>query len=236
MVDSWLKARFARVLILLVAAVTISLASCSTAPPAAPAEKAATPQATSDSKYDSERTGTDPCGDAAHARLVVATRYPSATACGECHPTQFRQWSVSQHAYTQMSPIFNAMQGKIIKGTNGTNGDFCIRCHTQVGMTLGEKKFMSNIDRNPTSREGISCVICHRVTQPYGKLSGRFALVEADITKPVYGPTGKNDELHKAIENTGLVTDPEKAGREVHGETKKFFQITTSAFADRATT
>jgi hypothetical protein len=169
-------------------------------------------------------------GDAAHARAFATTRFPSATVCGQCHPTQYRQWSASQHAYAQLSPIFNAMFAKIIKGTNGTNGDFCVRCHTQVGMNLGESQFMSNIDRTPTSREGISCVICHRASEPFGKISGRFALDEGDITQPVYGPTGNNVELQKAIANVGLQTDPNKAGRKVHAELRKFFRITTSAF------
>jgi hypothetical protein len=168
--------------------------------------------------------------NAAHARLYAASRFPSATACGQCHPTEYRQWSISQHAYAQMSPVFNAMQGKIIKGTNGTNGDFCIRCHTQVGMNLGESQFMSNIDRNPTSREGISCVVCHRVSDSYGKISGRFAIDEEDITQPVKGPTGNNVQLEKAIDKEGLITDPKRAGRKVHDRAVRFFQLTTSAF------
>ena len=166
----------------------------------------------------------------AHAKLFETTRFPSAMQCGKCHPTQFRQWSVSQHSYAQLSPIFNAMQGQIDKGTNGTNGDFCIRCHTQVGMILGEKEFMSNIDRSPVSREGVTCVVCHRLTEPLGKISGRFPLDEGGLTQPVYGPTGKNTELKKAIAAQELSTHPEKAGKKVHGELRPFFRITTSAF------
>jgi cytochrome c553 len=47
--------------------------------------------------------------------MAEAHDYPSATKCGECHPTQYAQWSVSQHAYAQMSPIFNAMQAQSLK-------------------------------------------------------------------------------------------------------------------------
>jgi hypothetical protein len=169
-------------------------------------------------------------GHAAHAALFTADRYPSATACGECHPVHYRQWSVSQHAYAQMSPIFNAMSGKIIELTNGTNGDFCIRCHTPVGMNLEEPAFMSNIDRHPTSREGVTCVVCHRVGEAYGKLNGRLALIEADVTGPIYGPKGNPGELEAAIEQGGLVTDPERAGRKVHGTVEPFFQLTRPGF------
>ena len=103
--------------------------------------------------------------DEAHEQVAVDDLYPSATKCAGCHPRHYREWSVSPHAYAQMSPVFNAMHGTILKRTNGTNGDFCIRCHTPVGMNLGEPLFMTNIDRNPTSREGVTCIVCHRVTK-----------------------------------------------------------------------
>ena len=84
-----------------------------------------------------------------HAALFAEERFPSATTCASCHGDIYREWSVSPHAYAQLSPVFNAMQAKIGKLTNGTNGDFCIRCHTPVGMNLGEPTFQSNLDRNP---------------------------------------------------------------------------------------
>jgi hypothetical protein len=166
----------------------------------------------------------------AHANLFRETRFPSASKCGQCHPTQFRQWSVSQHSYAQISPIFNAMQGKTNRGNNGTQGDFCIRCHTQPGMIEGESVFMSNIDRSPIAREGVTCVVCHRISQPMGKVSGRLPLDEGEVTQPVYGPTGRNTELRKAIASEDLVTHPHEPGKKVHGELKQFFRITTSNF------
>ena len=49
----------------------------------------------------------DPNVDQMH---VEALEYPTAAACSTCHPTQYRQWSVSPHAYSQLSPVFYAMQ------------------------------------------------------------------------------------------------------------------------------
>lgn len=94
-----------------------------------------------------------------HAALFADDRFPSATACAPCHEDIYREWSVSSHAYAQMSPVFNAMHATILKQSNGTNGDFCIRCHTPVGMNLEEPEFMSNLDPSSTSREGITCGI-----------------------------------------------------------------------------
>ncbi|MEM7482349.1 MAG: multiheme c-type cytochrome [Acidobacteriota bacterium] len=167
--------------------------------------------------------------DEEHAALFLENRFPAATTCATCHPDHYREWSVSPHAYAQMSPVFNAMHGTILKLTNGTNGDFCIRCHTPVGMNLGEPEFISNLDRHPTSREGVTCVVCHRINQPYGKLSGRLAIVEGDLFEPVYGPSG-NDELQRVIESDQFRVNTERgrAGRAIHTRSEKFFQISTS--------
>ena len=162
----------------------------------------------------------------AHQALFAEERFPSATTCARCHAEIYREWSVSPHAYAQISPIFNAMQAKIGKLTNGTNGDFCIRCHTPVGMNLGEPTFMSNLDRHQTSREGVTCVVCHRQNQAYGKISGRLPLVEGSLYEPVFGPSG-NRELQRAIESGefSLQADPARPGRGVHAEARPFFQL-----------
>ncbi len=169
--------------------------------------------------------------DQEHEQLFLEDRFPSATTCATCHPQHYREWSVSPHAYSQMSPVFNAMHGTVLKLTNGTNGDFCIRCHTPVGMNLEEPEFMSNMDRHPTSREGVTCVVCHRVNKAYGKLSGRLAIVEGDLFEPIYGPTG-NTEVERVIESRDYRVNPERgqAGRAIHGRAEKFFTLTQSGF------
>ncbi len=169
---------------------------------------------------------------AAHAQLLVENKFPSASTCATCHPTQFRQWSVSQHAYAQLSPIFNTMQATIDKRTSGTNGDFCIRCHTQVGMQLKEPIFASNMDRNPTSREGISCIVCHRVKKDYGKVSGRTAIEEGDLLEPVYGPKGPR--ILKGVlaqpDKFQVVTKRGEVGRAIHTKVIKFDPLERSGF------
>ncbi|NKB37662.1 MAG: cytochrome C [Gammaproteobacteria bacterium] len=169
---------------------------------------------------------------AAHLSLFAENRYPSANTCKTYHQKQYKEWSVSQHAYAQLSPVYMAMQNKINSLTSSTNGDFCIRCHNQVGMNMGESTFISNLDRHPTSREGITCVVCHRVNNEYGKVSGRVALEEGGLTTPVYGPQG-NKELERVLENTHeyrVVTKEEEKGRKIHTEVGHFPQISTSGF------
>jgi len=169
--------------------------------------------------------------NAAHEELFSEARYPSANACAACHPKQYREWSVSQHAYAQISPVYLSMQMTINALTSATNGDFCIRCHNQVGMNMGESIYTSNLDRHPTSREGITCVVCHRLNRNYGKVSGRFGLVEGDIYDKVYGPSG-NEELERVLKDPKYVVTAErdKPGRAVHAEAEEFFALVTPGF------
>ncbi|MDG1893954.1 MAG: multiheme c-type cytochrome [Fuerstiella sp.] len=173
--------------------------------------------------------------DHAHSDCFRSTPFPSAEACGKCHPQHYREWSTSPHAYAQMSPVFNAMSNKLIKLTNGTLGDFCIRCHTPVGMATGEAVNMSNLDRAPAAREGVTCVVCHRVNQAWGKGSGRLALVAGDVTQAVYGPIGShilNDVMSHPDEYGALrtVLNSDERSTPVHARSYRFFQQTTSGF------
>ncbi len=167
----------------------------------------------------------------AHAKLFKDSPFPSAAACATCHQSHYEEWSVSQHAYAQLSPVFNAMQAKVTQLTSGTNGDFCIRCHTQTGMAMGEETFMSVMDRHPVSQEGITCITCHRMEESYGKISGRFAIRQGGLDAPINGPTGPS-ELQRALSdpNYRLGDKDSPASREVHGDIKPFFQMTTSGF------
>ncbi|MCA9118859.1 MAG: hypothetical protein H6822_16230 [Planctomycetaceae bacterium] len=170
----------------------------------------------------------------AHSECFDNDPFPSAKKCQVCHPGHYREWSVSAHAYAQLSPVFNTMSNRLIQANNGTLGDFCIRCHTPVGMALDEPIAMSNMDRHPAAREGVTCVVCHRVNQNWGRGSGRLALVAGGLNAPIYGPTG-NQVLEEVLANPdryGVMktsADPTIRGREVHAEVVPFFALTTPA-------
>jgi nitrate/TMAO reductase-like tetraheme cytochrome c subunit len=169
--------------------------------------------------------------EAAHKALLDENRYPSAATCAACHEKHYKEWSVSQHSYAQLSPVYTSLSNKINELASGSNGDFCFRCHSPVGANLGESPFLSNLDRHPTAREGITCVACHRVDQRYNKASGRLALIEGGLTTPIYGPKG-NDVMAAVLKNTDykVQADPAKPGRKIHGEAKQFTGLSDPVF------
>ena len=179
-----------------------------------------------------EEAGSAPGAAAEHERLFTENRFPAATTCATCHPKQYSEWSASQHAYAQLSPVFLTMQAAINAKTSGTNGDFCVRCHTPVGMNLEESVYVSNFDRHPTSREGVTCITCHRVNRNYGKISGRLAIVEGDLYEPVFGPKG-GEELERVLaepQTYRVSTDRDAPGRGIHTGVERFFPLVTPGF------
>ncbi len=170
-------------------------------------------------------------GGAEHAALYKESDFPSAVQCGECHPKQFREWSVSQHAYAEVSVVFHAMQHSINVLMNGSNGDFCARCHSAAAGALNKSPDAAVLERHAVSRESITCISCHRVSKIYNKVSGRIELIPGDISKPVYGPTD-NKELKRILKDPTyhVEADPTKVGRHIHGDIVTFEPIRSSTF------
>jgi hypothetical protein len=135
-----------------------------------------------------------------HARERADNLYPSASVCGKCHPNQYAQWSVSSHAYADLSPMFNKFEQTINNLSQGTVKYFCVRCHASVGTALGERRDIAWWNRNGAAREGITCVTCHRVGEGYGKTNAARRIAPGDIHAQVFGPFDTRGGL-KAISN-----------------------------------
>ncbi len=174
----------------------------------------------------------DATAEELHASLFLERQFPSASTCAECHPKQYREWSVSSHAYAQLSPMMTAFQNALNRKNSSTAGDFCLRCHAPTGTSLGEPTSMSNLDRSPAAREGVTCVTCHRVNQNFGKVTGRYPIVQGDIYDPVYGVSDGSSfeavlgqpEKYRVQPNRG------ERGRAVHASVEPFFTLTQPAF------
>ena len=158
-------------------------------------------------------------------------QYPSAKQCGECHPNQYKQWSVSSHAYANVSPMFNKFEQKINDLASGTIGHFCVRCHSSVGSALGERRDIAWWDRAPASKEGITCVTCHRVGEGYGKTNAARRITPGDIHEAVFGPfdtTGGINAVSNAMK-LGILVSPDQDARPAEADGKKWIRMHQAA-------
>ena len=168
-----------------------------------------------------------------HGSLPIdETLYPTAAQCGECHKQIYDEWSSSQHAYASISPMFHKFEQKFQDLTQGTVGTFCVRCHQQVGTQLGESRETPLWARSQISREGVSCITCHRVKEQYGKVNGERRVEPGKIYEPVYG-SGKQSVIKDVIadkENYSVKTSAEGRGNDIHKGMITNDQITKSEF------
>jgi len=169
-----------------------------------------------------------------HAAVFAASDYPAASQCASCHQTIYDEWSSSSHAYASISPVFHKFEQRINDLAQGTIGYFCMRCHASVGTTMGERRDLPLTARSQVSREGVTCISCHRVAERYGRVNGERRVEPGPIFAPVYGPTG-GEGLKQVLDRKDqlkLKTNPTETGPglPVHTAAIKFEQLDKSEF------
>jgi nitrate/TMAO reductase-like tetraheme cytochrome c subunit len=163
---------------------------------------------------------------------IDETLYPTAAQCGECHKQIYDEWSSSSHANASISPMFHKFEQKFQELTQGTVGTFCVRCHQQVGTQLGEKREAALWNRSQISREGVTCITCHRVKEQYGKVNGERRVEPGKIYEPVYG-SGEQSVIKDVLakkDTYSVKTDPEGRGNDIHTGMVTNTQMTKSEF------
>ncbi len=170
--------------------------------------------------------------DVAHTEIFSEEVFPSASKCAACHEEIYKEWSSSNHAYASISPMFHKFEQAITNLTQGTIGTFCVRCHQSVGTTLGESRAAPLWERSQVSREGITCITCHRVKDTYAKANGERRIEPGKIYSPVY-TNSDGEGLKKVLEDKSyyrVATNEEERGNQIHTEVVKFTQISKSEF------
>jgi nitrate/TMAO reductase-like tetraheme cytochrome c subunit len=158
--------------------------------------------------------------------------YPTAAQCGECHKQIYDEWSSSQHAYASISPMFHKFEQKFQELTRGTVGTFCVRCHQQVGTQLGEDRSTPLWQRSQISREGVTCITCHRVKEQYNKVNGERRVEPGKIFEPVFG-TGQQSVIKDVIakkDTYTVATSEKERGNQIHAGMITNNQMSKSEF------
>jgi hypothetical protein len=128
--------------------------------------------------------------------------------------------------------MFHAFEQKFQELTKGTVGTFCVRCHQQVGTQLGESREKPLWAMSQISREGVSCITCHRVKEQYGKVNGERRVEPGKIFEPVYG-SGEKSVIKDVLANKdtySVKTSKDGRGTDIHNGMMTNPQITKSEF------
>ncbi len=170
-----------------------------------------------------------------HLEAFSRTAYPSAVACAKCHEQIFDEWAASSHAYASISPMFHVFEDRINKLSSGTIGYFCMRCHAPVATTMGLRRDQAIWDGPRVFREGVTCVACHRVKIPYGKMNGVRHMIPGGAETPVIGGSdgkGVHQVAEKYADYFKTKTDPnsKKPGQVIHRRSIQFEELSKSTY------
>ena len=117
--------------------------------------------------------------------------------CRQCHQRQYDEWIGSMHAYAQVSPVFVAFNDAV---KNTGLGTFCVKCHTPIGIAIGEGALTPNEERADISLMGVQCDSCHIIEKNHGLVSGDIPMAPG---RTKYGPFGSGkDGDPKAVRNS----------------------------------
>ena len=168
----------------------------------------------------------------AHRDLYLKNCYPSARDCAECHKQIYEEWSTSSHAYAYISPMFHKFEQTLSHLSQGTVGHFCTRCHSPVAASMGLPRSTPVGKMAGAQVEGVTCIVCHRVNERYGKTNGERRVVPGSLEDPIYGGIG-GEGVRQAIANRDKykvktsATD-KRPGQLIHNEGRFFDQLSHS--------
>jgi len=140
--------------------------------------------------------------------------------CASCHSQYVLEWSQSPHAYAWIDPVFHAMVDLGQAQSQGKLGQFCVQCHTPVGMATGQtevsfsekgQRYRQNIaDVDDLAQQGVSCDVCHSITEVLAPANARMVFSpngerRATIPDPVDTPAHASvySELHASSDLCG---------------------------------
>ena len=169
--------------------------------------------------------------EAMHAEILDEEQFPSASKCKSCHEEIYREWASSNHAYASISPMFHKFENAL-NSLAPTINNFCVRCHATVSTQMGEPREMPMWERKQVSREGITCITCHRVNEAFTRANGARNIVQGDIFEPIFGPYG-GDGVAEVVGDASawkVATNEDERGNQIHNEGVKFAQIDKSEF------
>ena len=169
-----------------------------------------------------------------HLELFAKNMYPSAKECAKCHEQIYKEWSVSSHAYAAVSPMFHRFEQQINNLSQGTVGYFCLRCHSPVGTEMGLPRDEPLIENIPAAYEGVTCIVCHRVSERYARVNGERRIETGSIFNPIYGGSDGAGLRHviskKDHYKVKTSPDDEGPGQEIHTESIFFDQLKKSEY------
>jgi hypothetical protein len=108
-------------------------------------------------------------------RTITPDLFDPPELCGACHKEIYAQWQGSMHSNAWTDPIYRALLNAVSKATGGKVDNFCMGCHTPVGVVTREAK-PSGEGMSEIAERGVQCEVCHNISGSKGIGNGAYVL------------------------------------------------------------
>jgi hypothetical protein len=141
-------------------------------------------------------------------KMPKGPKFEPATVCKQCHEEIYRDWSTSMHAHSREAWYFSHKVGSERMGMTCNNEKNvavpCQTCHEPAGVyPLGA--VMQGKPPAIAAAEGVSCDVCHRITEikgtgdfafgPKGTKRGPYKDAKSPYHKTAYAPLIQKSEF-----------------------------------------
>jgi len=109
-----------------------------------------------------------------NGQQLTPDMFEKSEICQGCHSEIYQQWERSVMAHSWKDPIYKALFKRASTATDGQVDNFCIACHSPIGMTsMNATAAMLEGDQH---LPGVNCEVCHNITGISGNDNGAYIL------------------------------------------------------------
>ena len=121
-------------------------------------------------------------------RKTKSDQFDPPEVCGGCHNDIYAQWKGSMMGNAWADPIYRVVLSAVSKATGGKVDNFCMGCHTPVGVVTREAK-PSGEGMSEIAARGVQCDVCHNISDSEGIGNGAYVLTPKLYGRPLkFGP------------------------------------------------
>ncbi|NBI54705.1 multiheme c-type cytochrome [Photobacterium alginatilyticum] len=131
-----------------------------------------------------------------NGKQLTPEMFENPEICKGCHNEIYQQWERSVMANSWEDPIYKALFRRASKATDGQVDNFCIACHSPIGMTSMQAtaEMLDSDEHLP----GVNCEVCHNIVGISGNDNGAYILSPNKEKHVKLGPrTDATSPYHK---------------------------------------
>ena len=139
--------------------------------------------------------------------IIDAKTMGNSKSCGVagCHTDIYKQWYSSAHRWSSTDVFYRATEEYMVKTEGMIATRYCGGCHDPIALFAGDQNPGKGLD-TPYSEEGISCIVCHSITQ-ITHLRGSGSFLFTPPTRYIY--EGKEGYVPEMLSSLVISSDPE---------------------------